>query len=72
MTATEERVEGGAMGRPIRRKEDALTIPAAYVVEGKYVLTGPDERTPVTIGVKDMEKVEVLEGIDASTQLYKP
>jgi len=56
----------------IRRKEDALTIPAAYVVEGKYVLTGPDERTPVTIGVKDMEKVEVLEGIDAGTQLYKP
>lgn len=56
----------------IRRKEDALTIPAAYVVDGGYVLTGPEERTGVQLGVKDMEKVEVLGGIDANTRLYKP
>ena len=56
----------------IRRKEEALTIPAAYVVDGMYVLTGPDERTQVTLGLKDLEKVEVLAGIDASTKLYKP
>lgn len=54
------------------KKDDALTIPAAYLVDGAFVLTGPDERTPVTIGARDMERVEVLEGIDANTVLYQP
>jgi HlyD family secretion protein len=56
----------------LRTKEKALTVPASYVIEGNYVLTAPDERTPVTLGARDMEKVEVLSGIDANTLLYKP
>ncbi len=56
----------------LRVKEKALTVPAGYVVDGAYVLTGPDERRPVKLGARDMEKVEVLEGIDANTELYKP
>lgn len=56
----------------LRTKEKALTVPASYVIDGAYVLTATDERTPVTLGARDMEKVEVLEGIDANTVLYKP
>jgi len=56
----------------LRTKEKALTIPAAYLIDGNYVRTGTDERTPVKVGARDMEKVEVLEGIDANTPLYKP
>ncbi|MBK7087126.1 MAG: efflux RND transporter periplasmic adaptor subunit [Flavobacteriales bacterium] len=56
----------------LRTKEQALTIPAAYLIDGNYVLTGDDERTPVKVGARDLEKVEVLEGIDANTSLYKP
>lgn len=56
----------------LQKKEQALTIPAAYLVDGAFVLTGPEERTPVKLGIRDMERVEVLEGIDATTILYKP
>lgn len=56
----------------LQKKESALTIPASYVVDGAFVLTGPDERTAVKLGIRDMERVEVLEGIEATTVLYKP
>jgi HlyD family secretion protein len=56
----------------LQKKETALTIPASYVVDGAFVLTGPEERTAVKLGIRDMERVEVLEGIEATTVLYKP
>lgn len=56
----------------LQKKERALTIPASYIVDGAFVLTGPEERTAVKLGIRDMERVEVLEGIDATTTLYKP
>lgn len=55
----------------LRTKEDALTIPAGYL-DGEHVLTGEEERTPVRIGMRDLERVEVLSGIDSTTVLYKP
>ncbi|MBL8010041.1 MAG: efflux RND transporter periplasmic adaptor subunit [Flavobacteriales bacterium] len=56
----------------LRTKENALTIPAAYLLPGDHVLTGPDQRVPVRTGARDLEKVEILEGITADTELYKP
>ncbi len=56
----------------LKKKEGVVTIPASYIVDGAFVLTGPEERTPVKLGIRDMERVEVLEGIDATTTLYKP
>lgn len=56
----------------LQKKDKALTIPAAYLIEGNEVLTAPDVRTPVKTGARDIEKVEVLEGIDVNTKLYKP
>lgn len=56
----------------IRTKENALLVPAAYVVDGGYVLTGKKEKTAVKTGLRDMEQVEVLEGIDSGTRIHKP
>ena len=56
----------------LRTKDRALTIPASYVVEGNFVLVGPEEKQLVQLGARDLEKVEVLEGIDATTVIYKP
>ncbi|MBP6574380.1 MAG: efflux RND transporter periplasmic adaptor subunit [Flavobacteriales bacterium] len=53
-------------------KDSALTIPASYLLEDHYVLTGPEQRTEVVIGARDLERVEVISGIDANTTLYKP
>jgi multidrug efflux pump subunit AcrA (membrane-fusion protein) len=56
----------------IQRKERALTIPAGYLVEERYVLTGEDERTEVEVGLRDLRRVEILSGIDSTTTLYQP
>lgn len=56
----------------LRTKEKALTIPAAYVVDDREVLVAPDKRVPVKLGARDLEQVEILDGIDAGTELYKP
>ncbi len=56
----------------LRTKQNALRVPASYIVDGAYVLTGKDEKTPVKLGARDMENVEVLSGISADTRIYKP
>jgi len=56
----------------LRTKEDALTIPASYIVDGNFVLIDTDTKQRVTLGARDLEKVEVLDGIDLTTTLYKP
>jgi len=56
----------------LRTKDSALTIPASYLVDGSFVLTAPEERTAVELGARDLERVEVLRGIDSTTVLYKP
>jgi HlyD family secretion protein len=56
----------------LRTKEDALTIPAAYLLPGDQVVLSSGERVSVTTGVRDLERVEVLEGIDAKTRIMQP
>ncbi len=56
----------------LRTRENALTIPAGYLLPGDSVLTGDGRRLRVTTGARDLEKVEVLEGITATTELAKP
>ncbi|MDT7830050.1 efflux RND transporter periplasmic adaptor subunit [Pricia sp. S334] len=55
----------------IARKENVLTIPKAYLIQGNQVHTedGPIE---IKIGLQNLDRVEVLEGIDANTQILKP
>ncbi|HOY95132.1 MAG TPA: efflux RND transporter periplasmic adaptor subunit [Catalimonadaceae bacterium] len=56
----------------ILQKSKSLTIPRNYLVDGKYVLVGKDEKKEVKTGLKDYQKVEILSGIDSSTVLFKP
>lgn len=56
----------------LARKERALTIPAAYLVDDRYVLVGKGERREVQVGLRDLQRVEVLGGIDTATVILHP
>ncbi|TPE42968.1 efflux RND transporter periplasmic adaptor subunit [Pontibacter mangrovi] len=56
----------------IRKKENALTIPREYLVDGTYVLTEDEERKQVKTGLKDYQKVEILEGLRKEDVIVKP
>jgi len=56
----------------IQTKEKALIIPRAYLVEETYVLKENNEKKKVKVGLKDYEKVEILEGLSAGDEIMKP
>ncbi|PVY39676.1 efflux RND transporter periplasmic adaptor subunit [Pontibacter virosus] len=56
----------------IQAKKNALTIPREYLVDGAYVLKDKDERVPVKVGLKDYQKVEIVEGLSKEDVLVKP
>ncbi|HRD52851.1 MAG TPA: secretion protein HlyD, partial [Flavobacteriales bacterium] len=56
----------------LARKERALTIPAAYLVGDRYVLVGKDEKREIDIGLRDLQRVEVLSGLDSTTVIVRP
>ncbi|MDX1326357.1 MAG: efflux RND transporter periplasmic adaptor subunit [Arenibacter sp.] len=55
----------------IAEKKNALTIPKTYLFEGNKVRTA-DEVVEVTLGLQNLERVEILKGIDEETELIKP
>jgi len=55
----------------ISEKENAITIPKAYLIEGNKVRT-TDGIVEVTVGRQNLERIEILEGIDENTALIKP
>lgn len=55
----------------IATRKNALTIPADYLLSENTVLTEKGEKE-VKIGVKNMDFVEIIDGIDATTILLKP
>ena len=55
----------------LNQKDDILLIPREYLIEGDHVNT-PDGMVPVKIGMKNLEFVEIISGIDTSTILLKP
>jgi len=55
----------------IRKKDSALTIPKAYVIDGDKVKTDVGLTTIIT-GLQNMEYIEVLSGINKDTYIYKP
>ncbi|MBC5774700.1 efflux RND transporter periplasmic adaptor subunit [Pontibacter sp. KCTC 32443] len=56
----------------IQAKKNALTIPREYLLDGSYVLTEHKEKVPVTTGLKDYQKVEILDGLTKDDVLLKP
>jgi len=55
----------------ISKKENALTIPKAYLVDGNFVIT-ENGKTEVVLGLENLNRVEIIEGIDSQTALLKP
>jgi HlyD family secretion protein len=56
----------------INTKEKALTIPRNYLIGDSAVLVNKDEQRKVTIGLRDYQKVEILDGLSPSDVIYKP
>lgn len=52
-------------------RENVLTIPANYLKPGNTIVTPDGEKTVIT-GMKNMDFVEIISGIDTSTILIKP
>lgn len=55
----------------IAEKENTLTIPKAYLFEKNKVRT-PDGIVEVTIGLQNLDRVEILTGINENTELLIP
>ncbi|WP_298895265.1 HlyD family efflux transporter periplasmic adaptor subunit [uncultured Psychroserpens sp.] len=55
----------------IERKDKVLTIPKAYLIDNNKVKT-ENGLVTITIGLQNMEYVEVLSGLSKDTFIYKP
>jgi len=56
----------------IQEKKNALTIPRSWLVDDTFVLTEENEKKKVTIGLRDYEKVEILDGLTSEDFILKP
>ncbi len=56
----------------IEKKEKAITIPRNYLLEGDSVWIDAKKKKKVTIGLKDYEKVEIVNGLSATDFIFKP
>jgi RND family efflux transporter MFP subunit len=56
----------------LQKKEKALTIPRTYLMEGDSVLISPTEKKKVRVGLKDYNRAEILEGLQATDKIYRP
>lgn len=54
----------------IDQKENTLTIPMEYYADG--VVVTDDGEVSVETGIRTMQHIEILSGIDSTTVLYKP
>lgn len=55
----------------IQIKQNTITIPKTYLIEGKYVLVNKDEKREVKTGLSDYQKVEIVSGLTAEETIYK-
>jgi multidrug efflux pump subunit AcrA (membrane-fusion protein) len=55
----------------IGKRQNVLTIPTAYLNSDQTVLTTEGPRS-VKVGIKNLEFVEIISGIDSSTVILKP
>lgn len=56
----------------INVKENALIIPSAYLLSGDSILVSKNKRRKVKVGLRDYQKVEILEGLTKDEIIYKP
>ncbi|MEP3208686.1 MAG: efflux RND transporter periplasmic adaptor subunit [Maribacter sp.] len=55
----------------VSEKENVLTIPLEYLIDGNSVQTD-DGLKAIEVGNKNLSEVEILSGIDEQTRIYKP
>jgi multidrug efflux pump subunit AcrA (membrane-fusion protein) len=55
----------------IAHKQDALVLPIAYIAEGDSVQT-KDKKLHVTVGIRNNDWAEVLEGLDKNSEVRVP
>ncbi|MBU2906262.1 MULTISPECIES: efflux RND transporter periplasmic adaptor subunit [Arenibacter] len=55
----------------ISEKESVLTIPKEFLLEGNKVKT-PDGLVEVVPGLQNLDRVEIIKGINESTEILKP
>lgn len=55
----------------IAQRDDVLTIPKSYLINGNQVQTEAGLVAVIT-GLQNLDQVEILEGIDANTAILKP
>jgi len=56
----------------VSKKSNALVIPIDYLASDNTVTTKEKKKVPVKTGVRAMDYVEILSGIDENTELIKP
>ncbi|MEO7264283.1 MAG: efflux RND transporter periplasmic adaptor subunit [Ferruginibacter sp.] len=56
----------------ILQKEKALTIPRSFLLEGDSVLMENKKKRKITVGLKDYQKLEVIDGLSAKDIIIKP
>jgi len=56
----------------IEVKEDALILPRSHILDDRFVINAEGDTLPVKLGLKDLQKAEILEGIDETTAVIKP
>ncbi|MEO7209829.1 MAG: efflux RND transporter periplasmic adaptor subunit [Chitinophagaceae bacterium] len=56
----------------IQSKENAITIPRSYLINDSFVLVEKDKKKKVKTGLKDYQKVEIINGLTANDAIYKP
>lgn len=55
----------------IAQRDDAIVIPKSYLIEGSKVQT-ENGLIEVKLGLQNLDRIEVLEGIDENTEILKP
>ncbi|MCY7311364.1 MAG: efflux RND transporter periplasmic adaptor subunit [Chitinophagaceae bacterium] len=53
-------------------KDKVLTIPRSYLIDDSYVILASKEKRKVTTGLKDYQKVEIINGLTVNDIILKP
>lgn len=56
----------------LQKKQKALLIPRNYVVNDSFVINRNGEFVKIKTGLKDFQKIEIINGINSNTELQKP
>jgi len=56
----------------MQSKDNAMTIPRKYLVDDSYVMMSESKRKLVKVGLKDYQKVEILQGLNKDDKIMLP